>query len=73
VVERLAAVVAVEAFPVRAPTKAVDVTEERPAIVVVVEPREMLVLPRVNEPPPLEMVFQPELSRYLRTFRVESY
>jgi hypothetical protein len=69
----VARVVAVEAFPVRAPTKVVDVTEESPATVVVVLPSEMLVLPRLNEPPPVEIVCQPVLSRYFRTFSVESY
>jgi hypothetical protein len=69
----VARVVAVEALPVSAPTKVVDVTDDRPAIVVVVLPSEMLVLPRVNEPPPVETVCQPVLSRYLSTLRVESY
>ena len=40
--------VAVEAFPVKAPTKVVDVTEVSPAIVVAVPPRDMEVLPIVT-------------------------
>jgi hypothetical protein len=44
----VARVVAVDALPVRAPTKEVDVTEERPARVVEVPPRAMDVLPIVT-------------------------
>jgi hypothetical protein len=69
----VARAVAVEALPVSAPTNVEEVTEERPAIVVVVLPSEMLVLPRVNDPPPVEIVCQPVLSRYFSTFSVESY
>ena len=42
------AVVAVLAFPVNAPTKAVEVTELNPSIVVVVLPRAIEVLPSVK-------------------------
>ena len=42
------AVVAVEALPVNAPTKVVEVTEVNPAIVVVVLPRAIEVLPSVK-------------------------
>jgi hypothetical protein len=67
------AVVAVEALPVRAPTNVVEVTEERPAIVVVVLPKEILVLPRVNEPPPVLKVENVAPSRLtLRRLLVES-
>jgi hypothetical protein len=47
-VVRVAAEVAVEALPVRAPTKVVEVTEVRPAIVVAVAPSATDVLPIVT-------------------------
>ena len=43
------ALVAVEAFPVKAPTKVVDVTEDSPAIVVAELPKDIEVLPTVIE------------------------
>jgi hypothetical protein len=43
------AVVAVEAFPVKAPTKVVDVTEDKPAIVVAEPPNDIAVEPTVTE------------------------
>jgi hypothetical protein len=42
-------VVAVEAFPVKAPTKAVDVTDTKPAIVVAELPNDIAVEPTVTE------------------------
>jgi hypothetical protein len=48
IVLAVARVVAVDALPVRAPTKVVEVTEERPAIVVAVAPRATEVLPMVT-------------------------
>jgi hypothetical protein len=48
IVLAVARVVAVDALPVRAPTKDVEVTEERPAIVVAVPPSAIDVLPTVT-------------------------
>jgi hypothetical protein len=58
IVLEVARVVAVDAFPVRAPTKVVDVIDVIPAIVPVVEPKLMEVEPSVNEPVPVLTVFQ---------------
>jgi len=69
----VASVVAVEALPVSAPTKVVEVTEVKPAIVVVVLPRLISVLPRVNEPAPVLRVEKVEPSRLtLSTLLAES-
>jgi hypothetical protein len=49
--------VAEVAFPVRAPTKLVDVTEVNPASVVDVPPNRIAVVPIVTSPPPASAVF----------------
>ena len=46
----VARVVAVEALPVNAPTKVVEVTDVKPASVVAVDPRVIAVEPTVTEP-----------------------
>ena len=50
IVRAVASLVAVSAFPVKAPTKLVDVTDVRPASVAEDDPRPMVVEPRVIPP-----------------------